>query len=305
MDEIPSQELYTVLGEFNAQVGARNCIDQDQWQRSRSPHGIGEANNAGKELLSFLCLNEATTCNTWFQRKEIYKGTWQHPTTKGWHCIDYAIMRATDRRRFLDISVKRGAECNIDHRLLRMKLRKFKLHQIVKTTPSPQRFDVSKLSGPSLDKDGENTSRRQFQELANKIAKEQWKVDGSIENKWATVGSALTKAAKAALGVQKRRHPDWFRESASSLEPILQKKNLLLDYLKRLRTGRSEDKQKWAWARSEARRTVRSAKNTWFTNKANEAEQSRFGGKEVWKCIRDMQYGRRACMDLYRQDYLP
>ena len=37
---------------------------------------------------------------------------------------------------------------------------------------------------------------------------------------------------------------------------------------------------------------MRSAKNTWFTNKADEAEQSRFGRKEVWKCIRDMQYGR-------------
>ena len=60
-------------------------------------------------------------------------------------------------------------------------------------------------------------------------------MDGSIEDKWATVHSALTKAAKEALGVQKRRQPDWFRECAGSLEPIIQKKNLL--YLKWLRTG--------------------------------------------------------------------
>ena len=180
LDEIPSQELYIVLGDFNARVGARNHMDEDQWQGSRGPHGIGEVNDAGKELLSFLSLNEATTCNTWFQKKEIYKGTWQHPKTKRWHCIDYAIMRATDRRRCLDISVKRGAECNTDHRLLCMKLRMSKLHQIVKTTPSPQRFEVSKLSGPSLNNDGENTSRGQFQELANKIVKEQWKVHGWI-----------------------------------------------------------------------------------------------------------------------------
>ena len=42
--EIPSQELYVVLGDFNARVGARNHVDDDQWQGS---HGIGEANDAG------------------------------------------------------------------------------------------------------------------------------------------------------------------------------------------------------------------------------------------------------------------
>ena len=37
---------------------------------------------------------------------------------------------------------------------------------------------------------------------------------------------------------------------------------------------------------------MRAAKNAWFTSKAEEVQRSRFGGKKVWKCIRDMQYGR-------------
>ena len=249
-------------------------------------------NDAGKELLSFLSLNEATACNTWFQKNDIYKCTWQHPKSKSWHCIDYAIVRARDRRRCLDASVKRGAECNTDHQLLRIKLRMSKLYQTAKTTTSPHRFDISKLVGPSSDKDGKNTPRGQFQELVKKSAKEQWKVDGSIQDKWVTIHSALTEAAKSTLGVEKRRHPDWFRESANSLEPVLQKRNQL--YLRWLGSGLSSDRQNFTKARSEARRAVRAAKNAWFTSKAEEAQKSRFGGKKVWKCIRDMQYGRRG-----------
>ena len=171
---------------------------------ARGPHGFGKMNDAGKELLSFLSLNEATACNTWFQKNDIYKCTWQHPKSKSWHCIDYAIVRARDRRRCLDASVKRGAECNTDHQLLRIKLHMSQLYQTAMTSASPHRFDISKLVGPSLDKDGKNTPRGQFQ----KSAKEQWKVDGSIQDKWVTIHSDLTEAAKSTLGVEKRRHPD-------------------------------------------------------------------------------------------------
>ena len=100
------------------------------------------------------------------------------------------------------------------------------------------------------------------------------------------------EAAKSTLGVEKRRHPDWFRESANSLEPILQKRNQL--YLRWLGSGLSSDRQNFTKAQSEARRAVRAAKNAWFTSKAEEAHRSRFSGKKVWKCIRDMQYGRHG-----------
>ena len=79
----------------------------DDWSLNvRGPHGLEEANDAGKELLSFLSLNEATICNTWFEKKDIHKSTWQHPKSKKWHCIDYAIMRQKDRARCIDAAVK-------------------------------------------------------------------------------------------------------------------------------------------------------------------------------------------------------
>ena len=79
--------IYILLGDLNARVGSRNGTD-DPWDRVQGPHGYGETNDAGKDQLNFLSINETTVCNTWFRKKGIYKQTWQHPKSKHWHCID-------------------------------------------------------------------------------------------------------------------------------------------------------------------------------------------------------------------------
>ena len=71
LGEIPPSEPYVVLGDFNARVGSRSPTEGEQGEKSRGPHGFGELNDAGKELLYFLSLNEATVCNTWFKKKDI------------------------------------------------------------------------------------------------------------------------------------------------------------------------------------------------------------------------------------------
>ena len=58
------------------------------------------------------------------------------------------------------------------------------------------------------------------------------------------------------------------------------------------------DRQKFVKARQNACKAARSAKDAWFCSKANVAQQQRFGGKEVWRSIRDMQ---RACKGLIPQ----
>ncbi len=67
-------------------------------------------NEAGRELLTFLTINDATVCNTWFQKKAIQKDTWQHPKSKQWHCIDYTIVRQSLHRKCVDAFVKDGAD---------------------------------------------------------------------------------------------------------------------------------------------------------------------------------------------------
>ena len=121
LNSIPPSECYVVMGDFNARVGSRQG-EGDMWASVHGPHGLGEVNESGRELLDFLSINEASLCNTWFCKKDIRKQTLKHPKTKKWHCIDFATMRQRDRRRCIDACVKRGAECNTDHQLLRIKI---------------------------------------------------------------------------------------------------------------------------------------------------------------------------------------
>ena len=145
LNDIPPYDSYMILGDFNAHVRSR--LDKDEeWADVRGPIGIGECNEAGSELLSFACTNEISICNGWFEKKAIHKVIWQHPRSKKWHCIDYAMTRQRDRRLCLDATIKRGAECNTDHHLLRVKWKtqRLKCNKKVKAN-SIKGFDVSNL----------------------------------------------------------------------------------------------------------------------------------------------------------------
>ena len=73
------------------------------------------------------------------------------------------------------------------------------------------------------------------------------------------------------------------------LELLLQKRNNL--YIKWLGTSNALDHHRFSEARRKARLAARTAKNTWFVAKAEEAQNRKFDGK-MWKCIREMQRGR-------------
>jgi len=92
LGSVPSGEQWIVLDDFKARVGSRVYLD-DQRTGVRGFYGIGDQNDAGRELLSFLGSHEGTVCNIWFQKKDIYTQslTWQHPKSGAWHCIDYIL----------------------------------------------------------------------------------------------------------------------------------------------------------------------------------------------------------------------
>ncbi len=110
ISSIPPEEMYIILGDFNARVGSRVSAEEE-WSSVRGPHGFGDTNDSGKELLSFLSLHQATVCNTWFEKRDIHKHTWQHPKSKRWSCIDYVVMRQRERSLCLDVATRRGVSC--------------------------------------------------------------------------------------------------------------------------------------------------------------------------------------------------
>ena len=147
-----------------------------------APHGLGQINEAGRDLLNFLLLNEVTICNSWFQKKTIYKQTWKHPKSKAWHCIDYTVVWQIDHRKCMDASVKWGTECHTDHQLPRLKMKMDRNWTYYKKRQKVMRYDVSKLlTRPGVNV--ESTPCMLFQEAASSKAREAWKKDSFIEEK--------------------------------------------------------------------------------------------------------------------------
>ena len=58
--------------------------------------------------------------NTWFQKRDIYQGTWMHPATKKCHMM---VMRPEQRVVCRDVQVMREAKCWTDHKLVIGKLK--------------------------------------------------------------------------------------------------------------------------------------------------------------------------------------
>ena len=123
IDSVSGDDILIMLGDFNARVGAGSSeMERSQWDGVRAQRAVGKTNEAGTSLLTFCVLNRLTIMNIWFEKKEMYKYTWQHPDSKKWHCIDYILMRNTQRKFCRDVSVIRKADCWTDHKLLRAKI---------------------------------------------------------------------------------------------------------------------------------------------------------------------------------------
>lgn len=132
---------------------------------------------------------------------------------------------------------------------------------VPKKKKSCVRFDVSKLVSDTKA-NREATPKIRYQEAVTNRAKDSWGSDKSVEEKWSALSSAMVEAAKSELGMDRRRHPDWFRENHEHLEPLFRKRNQL--YSKWLSTGREQDRKSFADARRRARQATRAG---WFQHK--------------------------------------
>ncbi len=257
VDAVDEQDVLMVVGDFNARVGSSARGGDPVWGGVRGFHGVGKMNEAGGELLTFCALNELAITNTFFEKRNIHKNTWQHPGNKKWHCIDYVIMRQKQKRLCTDVSVVRSAECWTDHKLLKAKLQ----FQIQPTSPPKKtraRYAVSRLRDAEI--------RAQFSKAVVDEVNREWSADVGGERKWKQLESGMKKSAEMVLGWEKRRQPDWFLDSIDQLRGLIQKRNAL--FARWLKTRCDRDRQSYVNQRREVAREVKRAKNEWFQRKA-------------------------------------
>ena len=264
----------------------------DEWADVRGPCGIGECNNAGKEL-SFLSLNQLTICNTWFTKRSQYLQTWQHPHTKRWHAIDFIVLHQRDRRLCCDCRVVCTADCGSDHRMVCLTLvLPHAYFSRQKSGPKRPRFDISQLKPPPLmsvkEKEHALQLVKAFQASISCSLKATDCQD-TIEDTWKSLSNSLLDAGREHLGYAHKRQPDWFDENRTVLLRRIKERRLL--HQRWVESGQAEDYTKFKIARTEARAAVRRAKNHWLADVAKQAELGRTScrGGSTWPAIRSIQ----------------
>ena len=311
-------DKFVLLGDFNARVGTRTGVDIDEWADVCGPCGFGECNDAGKEMLAFLGMNNATICNTWFTKNPLYKRSWQHPRTNKWHAIDLVIVHQRDRRLCCDCRVICSADCGSDHRMVCLSLELPHATRFQRTSSSRMRprFNISLLKptpGMSKEERAAVMERvKSFQEsvtssltsLSTDSAQEQ----PSVEERWSTLRDSLVNAGCEHLGYVQRHQPDWFLSNQEVLEPLLQERRLC--YYRWVGSQLQYDYTRFKIAPSRARAAVRRAKNEWLTDVAEQAEAGRSRGGLIWSSIHTIQrcfHGLRPIpsMAVKNEDGLP
>ena len=109
--EIPKNDV-VMIGDFNAHVGTDSgsdvigkfCLDK-------------KTNENGERLIDFCAMNDLKIMNTYFRKKRIHQGTWQHPAMKSWHMLDLVVVNKKFCRSVEDVSVRRRANIDSDHNM--------------------------------------------------------------------------------------------------------------------------------------------------------------------------------------------
>ena len=222
-----------------ARVGSRRKGNDegDVFEGVLGPHGLGVVNEAGQQFLSFCASNQLAIMNTMFEKKNAqHKATWQHAGSKRWHCIDYVVMRQSQRRICNDVHVIRKADCWTDHQLLCAKLR---------FQPRKFAYHARKVCGREMKKIGKNKRRFAVYKLQwNKESKDEvYRFSGKLDQKLRRIdieeGSmlsaaelceaikvALVESAEESIGRDERRQPEWFSDGLREIMPRIKARML-------------------------------------------------------------------------------
>ena len=260
LSRIPDSDKLVLMGDFNARVGT----DATLWRKVIGRHGTGKINSNGLRLLTLCSEHQLIVTNTTFQLKKKYITSWMHPRSKHWHLLDYIITRQQDNNDVRITRAMRGAECWTDHRLIRSNFR-MKLRPPHRKQRPSKRFNCRALESPDCLSLYRSKLAEGFANLENSNTLD-------MESKWAKLRSTIHQAASKTIGFTQKRHQDWFDNSSTEIQELLETKRkahaallsnprspLLLSHYK---TSRGETQKK-----------LRIMENKWWIRKAQEIQR--------------------------------
>mgnify|MGYP000153190231 CR=1 FL=1 len=195
---------------MNAKVGKQS---DSPYIGQYSLHDV--SNNNGERLSDFASSKNLVIISTICPHKKIHLQTWMSPDGKTKNQIDHVLINKRHASDILDVRSQRGADCDSDHFMVRIKYRaRISMLQRFKGQKT-QKYDVNKLKNIELAKEYRRTIEQQLdQQVSQNI---------NLEQRWARIKGSIKLSAVEVLDVQStqpRNH--WFDEDC---EEAINKRN--------------------------------------------------------------------------------
>uniref|UniRef100_A0A8D8PW97 Craniofacial development protein 2 n=2 Tax=Cacopsylla melanoneura TaxID=428564 RepID=A0A8D8PW97_9HEMI len=245
------QEVVILLGDFNAKVGDKRM------ESIVGPHGLGDMNPSGEDLINFCSENNLFITNTWFQQKKSARHTWTSPDGHTKNQIDFICVSNRFRNAVTNAKTRPGADIETDHNLVLMNM-KIKLKKPIKKNTNAKKWAIN--NNPDTKR---HFTERITQKLQN-LYDENY-CPTNMETNWNNLKDSLTSTAQEVLG---------------TVKPLIKQKWMTEDILKEMEerkkyknSKKPEDIQKYKELKSKIQKMCRQKKDEYINTQCEEAEK--------------------------------
>jgi endonuclease/exonuclease/phosphatase family metal-dependent hydrolase len=114
-EKVPKHDLVITLGDYNAEIGRERAS-----KKVIKNHTLHEKTNRNGELVcEYAISNDMVIASTFFQHKNIHKGTWISPDSLKLNQIDHVLVN-NKKQMIQDVRTLRGPNCDSDHFLVKV-----------------------------------------------------------------------------------------------------------------------------------------------------------------------------------------
>ncbi|XP_063911999.1 putative autophagy-related protein 11 [Zophobas morio] len=270
--KIKKYDLKIVLGDLNAKIGQEELFRPTIGKCSK----YEVTNNNGQILIEFAREKDMIIKNTYFQKKEIHKGTWIAPDRKTVNQIDHVLIERMEERSITDVRSYRGPDLDTDHFLVGVKMK-----QIVPVAKNRKNQERKNLKTCIRLKNEEE--RKMYLEMVNDWVAGERQDTEDIEDLWLEVKNGIRKASSQSTQEtgKENKNERWFDKEC---EEELEKRTTLR--LKVLKNETEENLIAYKEQRKICKRLLREKKRKYKERQLDEIEEN-YKIKE----IRSMYHG--------------
>ena len=232
---------------------------------------------------------------TFFDHKDIYKGTWISPDGRTVNQIDHVLLDGRHKSDLQDVRVYRSANMDSDHYLVIAKLR-----AIISNNRNEKGIKTVRYNTEMLK---EEEIKRRFEEVTNEKIR-QWRLEcreeQDIENHWLNLKNMLVTTGEEIVGLKKRHGRDeWFDKECEEATDFKNKTYKFMIQRKCTRAVQEEYRK----ARRREKKIHRGKKREYMMRQMEKIEEykSKRLSRDMYRKVNDMrqefQPRTNACRD--------